>query len=246
MRALLPLLACVVWVGALHAADKSQEPIAITLGWRVSLDAQGHLVSLQAIPNKRVDRVPEIRARLEQEIRSWQFLPGMVNGKPEPTDSGLYVRATLIPISSNAVRIHIVGADTGASSEKVAPPRYPPEAISRRVVGEVVLRVGYDADGNVTSAALDPDAPKANPLLVKASIDAARKWKLHPESVGGHSIAGYSVVPFCYSLRFPYGGGISGKCDWKPPGSNEALHDGEPLALNPAAKLLTDVAGRTL
>ncbi len=137
-------------------------------------------------------------------------------------------------------------AHTGVDATTV-PPHYPRTAVERHIVGEVVVRIGYDADGNVTSTALEPGAPDADKSLVEASIDAAKKWKFQPEIVGGHNLAGYAIVPFCFNLRYIGGGGKSAKCDWKRSGSGEALlDDGKALALNPAAKLLTDVAGHTL
>lgn len=246
MRRLLFCLASVAAIGAAHAAGKIPDVIPIDQGWHISLDAQGHLTSLQAIPDKRLDRVPQIRARLEQEIRGWQFLPGTIDGKPQPTDSALFVHATLTKVSDENYSIRVDQAHTGSSGVTVVPPHYPRTAVISHTVGEVVLRIGYDADGGVTSVALDPEAPKVAKSLVEASIDAAKQWKFKPENVGGHSVAGYVIVPFCFNLRYVGGGGKSSKCDWKRSGSNEALDDGKALAVNPAAKLLTDVAGRAL
>lgn len=239
----LPLLAlaCIA-----HADGNVPAPIEFTMGWHVSLAADGHVLHLDPIKDERMDRVPEIRARLEQEIHSWKFLPGSVNGKPAPTETGLYVRATLTDAQNNAIRIRVDSADTGATEKKLVPPHYPADAIRAQKTGEVVLRVGYDVGGNVTSVAPYPDGPKADKALVDASIKAVKGWKFLPESVDGHALAGYSITPFCYSLNYLRGGRKQGKCDWKRPGSDQALLNGEALALNPAAKLLTDVAGHTL
>ena len=246
MRALLSVFAGVALIANLHAGDKSPESIRVELGWRVCLDTRGHPVSLQAIPNERVNRVPQIRARLEREIRSWQFRPGTLDGIPEPTDTALYVRATLSAAPNDTIHIRVDSANTGVDREKMVVPHYPGVARTMKIVGEVVLRVGYDASGNVTSTELEPGGPKADRSLVDASTQAARKWKFRPDSIGGHAIAGYVITPFCYNLRYRYGGGIPGKCDWKLPGSRQTLRDGETLALNPSAKLLTAVAGRSL
>jgi hypothetical protein len=83
-------------------------------------------------------------------------------------------------------------------------------------------------------------------LLVEASVKAARSWTFQPEIVGGRALAGTSVVPICYALNVLDTNRKEGKCDWKAPGHDRALENGEALALDPAAKLLTDVAGRTL
>lgn len=224
----------------------TMDDVHVDISWRITLDAQGHVTTLTAAPHERVDRIPQIRTRLEQAVRSWQFLPGMVDGKPAETQTGLYVSATLTPASDNSLRIKLDHASVGGALVSPIPPHYPTEAIRRHQQGEVVLRVAYDATGKITSASIYPDSPTAAPLLVKASINTVEKWRFNPEMVGGHGVSGEAVVPFCYSLHYLGGGGKPGKCDWKRPGSNEALRDGEALALNPAAKLLTDVAGSTL
>lgn len=236
----------IIFSAQLYAVGESTAPISFTMGWHASLAADGQVLRLIPIKNERIDRVPQIRARLEHEIRGWHFLAGTVDGKPEPTETGLYLRATLTETQNDTIRIRVDSAATGATEENQIPPRYPAEAIRAQQTGEVVLRIGYDADGNVNSVAPYADGPKANKLLVDASIKAAKRWKFQPEVVAGHALAGYSIAPFCYFLNYPNSSHKKGKCDWKRPGSDQELPNGEALALKPAAKLLTDVAGRIL
>lgn len=246
MRNLLFCLVSIMAIGTVRAATASDAPIRIDLGWRASIDVQGHVTELQAIPNKRVDRVPAIRQRLEQEIRTWSFLPGTVNGQAEPTQTGLNVHAELTVGANDTVQIRITHAGVGGTTAKAAPPRYPVAAIRTHKTGEVVLRIAYDANGQTIAASPAPGSPAASNLLIEASEKAAHSWTFQPEVVGGHAMAGAVVVPFCYTLHPMGTNRVEGKCDWKAPGRSDAMKDGEALALNPAAKLLTDVAGRTL
>ena len=239
MRSLLSFLACFVLTSAAGAATSH---IHVDINWRVTIDPLGHVTAMTAAPKQDVDRIPQIRTRLEQEVRTWQFLPGMINGKPVETRTGLRLSATLIAASDNAIRIQLDHADVGGTLLKAIAPRYPAKAIRMHRQGEVVLRITYDANGNVISTSVYPGAPKADASLIEASEKVARESKFDPETVGGHGVAGEMVTPFCYTL----GRSQSDQCDWKRPGSDETLRDGETLALNPAAKLLTDVAGRTL
>ncbi|HEY7873274.1 MAG TPA: energy transducer TonB [Rudaea sp.] len=193
-----------------------------------------------------MDKVPQIRARLEQEVRKWQFLPGLIDGKPEETKTGLYLRTTLTPTNNDTFDVRIDHAGVGPTETRMTPPRYPADAIRHRKTGQVILAVAYDAEGHVVSVQPADDSPKVDPLLTEASEKAARKWQFQPELVGGHPLAGRALIPFCYTLNILPSGRKEGNCNWKRPGSNETLRDGETFALSPAAKLLTDVAGRTL
>ena len=246
MRTQIFSLASFLAFGAVQAATASNQSLRVDLSWRASLDAQGHVTQLQATRKERADRVPAIRQRLEQEIRTWRFQPGTVNAQPEPTETGLYVRADVSAGSDGTMKIRIVHADVGGSLQKMTPPHYPGEAIRHHVAGEVVLQIAYDSNGRTTEALPATTSPSSSKLLLDASEKASRTWKFSPEIVGGHAIAGTVVVPFCYTLHPMGSDRVEGKCDWKAPGRNDTLNSGETLALNPAAKLLTDVAGRTL
>jgi hypothetical protein len=114
--------------------------------------------------------------------------------------------------------------------------------VGARKTGLVVLRVNYAADGTVVSAEPEADSPKVDERLTKAASAATKTWTFRPEVVGGHALAGAVVVPFCFSIA----PGKKPDCSWKPKGENAALGDGEALALEPAAKLTTDVAGHAL
>lgn len=228
------------------AAAEEAKPIQVELTWRIALDAQGHVTRIDAARKQPVDKLPQIRTRLEQEIRGWQFGTGTVNGQPAPTETGLQVTATLLPKDKDSLEIRIDHAGTGVSLAHVVPPHYPPNAVMKHETGQVVLRIGYDAAGKVTSAELDPSAPKAPLSLVKASITAAQAWTFQPETVGGHAITGYAITPFCYTLARLGSSHTEGKCDWKRPDTAESVGEGQALAVNPSARLQTDVSGRAL
>jgi len=242
--ALALALAC-----AAHASGKASEPIKLTFAWKLSLDADGRVAQLTAIANKRTDRVPQVRERLEQTIRSWAFVSGTVDGRPAPTDTHLSVSISLLPNDENSYRITFDDVRTGGSILHAAPPHYPASAVRDRKTGMVVLRVEYDANGKTSSAVLDPSSPPSDRALVEASIDVVKKsWTFQPELVGGHGVPGTQVLPICYSIfdmpvrsRDPAPG-----CQWNPPGNHVAIGQGDSLAVNPVAHLLSDVAGHAL
>jgi TonB family protein len=242
LHSMLLALAC---AGNAYAVD--QGPIPLTLVWKMSLDAHGSITALQAIPS-RADNVPAIRERLEQAIRGWQFQPGSINGQPQPTDTQLTVKVSVAEAGPDTATIRIESAKTGARLEHVTPPHYPVAAVHDHRSGLVVLRVKYDANGTVVSAEPDADAPRPHVELAQAAQAAARQWTFDTERVGGIGVGGAALVPFCFSLT-RYSGGkppAVPQCHWTPKGQTTPLGDGEALALEPAARLTTAVAGHAL
>jgi TonB family protein len=236
---------------AAQAVEKPAEPIKLDFAWNLSLDAQGHVVQLTAIANKRADSVPQIRERIEQTIRSWAFVSGTVDGHPAPTETRLSVSISLLPNDENSYRIAFDDVRTGGHILKATPPHYPASAVHDHRTGMVVLRVDYDANGNALSATLDPGAPPVDKRLINASIDEVmRTWKFQPELVDGHGVPGTQVLPVCYALldvpAHPSDGDVAQACQWNPPGKHVAIGQGDSLAVNPVAHLANDVAGHAL
>jgi len=240
------LLAGLVLLSAAAYADDAAKAIKVELSWRLSLDAQGHVTQLNAVGKQLVDRVPLIRTRLEQEIRGWQFTSGKLDGQPAPTETALHVYATITPQDKDTVTIRVDKATTGVSIANMAPPRYPPGAVKDHISGQVVLRIGYDASGKITSIEPEPSAPRVSAVLVQSATKAVQAWTFQPELVGGYGRAGYAITPFCYSLIDLGSHHREGKCDWKQPNTSQSVAEGEALALDPAARLQTDVAGHAL
>ncbi len=236
---------------AAHAAEKPAEPIKVSLAWNLSLDAQGHVVQLATIANERADRVPQIRERVEQAIRSWAFVSGTVDGHPAPTETRLSVSISLLPNDENSYRIVFDDVRTGGYILKATPPHYPASAVHDHKTGMVVLRVDYDANGKALSATLDSGAPLVDKRLVNASIEeVTRSWSFQPELVDGHGVPGTQVLPVCYALlevpAHPNDGDVAQACQWNPPGKHAAIGQGDSLAVNPVAHLVSDIAGHAL
>lgn len=80
--------------------------------------------------------------------------------------------------------------------------------------------------------------------LDKSTVDAARQWKITPEYVGGHGVAGSIEVGVCYTVTTAWPPDFD--CAWTPTGTKSKIRSGSGFALAPVAKLSTDVIGRTL
>jgi len=241
----LVVCALVLVVSATKAnASKLPPFIRLAQTWRITVNKNGQVNRMEAMRNKLMDRFPQVRQKLEQAVRNWTFSPGKVNGQPVETETTLIVFADLLPGRDGGSELQIKNVYVGGGFKKRVAPRYPQSAISRLAAGEVVVKVTYGANGKVLSARQFKNGPKANHMLVVAAVEAVKRSIFRPETVGGHPLPGVALVPYCYRLHGPYG--TLGKCDWKAPGESNPLQQGEALALNPAAHLVTHVAGKTL
>jgi len=213
--------------------------------WAVSLDASGRVARLEPGDTTLVDAV---RIPLDKAIRNWQFVPGSVGGEPAATDTTLTLDITLVPFGEDKYSLRVDDARTGGDVPLKgirATPKYPPAAIQHRRQGMVVLKVDYDAEGRVLAASPHQEAPAVAVELTKSAEQAVKKWVFAPEVVGGHALAGSAIVPICFEI-VPSGTRPNSSCAWIPPGAHSGLHDSDVLAIEPAARLKTDVVGHTL
>ena len=73
-----------------------------------------------------------------------------------------------------------------ANSLKIhdAKPHYPREARERGIQGDVLLQATIDTKGNL----VDLKVVQGDPILVKAAVDAVKKWKYRPYILNGEPV----------------------------------------------------------
>ncbi len=221
-------------------------PLRLDLSWRLSMDAQGHVTALTAEGQTQHLKIPEIRQSIEQRIRTWQFAPGTLNGKPAPTQTTLKLDVSLLRKGSGQLQITFDTARTGGEIARSTPPFIPPTLLQNGFhSGLVVLRISYDADGNPTKIELEPGAPRASKILAHVAIETVKRWSFRPEKVSGHGVPGTELMPMCIFVTPVDGLGRMTdepkNCDWTPPNTTFALSQGDSLAINPIARLLTEI-----
>ena len=209
----------------------------VSVSWVISLDAGGHVTKLVT----KDERVPKLHALLEKAIRGWHFSPGTVNGQPAATESHVQTRLD-IRLVGDGFEVRVLGAATGAYYGKTTPFHYPDAAVRAGKQGEVVLIAHYNGAGAVTDVAPYEHGPKADVQLAQAAMTSVRKWTFDPEVVGGYPIPGAVVVPVCFALS----GRTPPACNWESPATGGNMNGSQAVALNPAAKLESDVIGRVL
>jgi TonB family protein len=75
------------------------------------------------------------------------------------------------------------GVADGLKTHNVQP-HYPREAQKQGIEGDVILQATIDTKGNLTSL----KAVQGNPILVKAAVDAVKKWKYRPYILNGEPV----------------------------------------------------------
>lgn len=74
-------------------------------------------------------------------------------------------------------------------------PVYPPQAVSARVFGTVLVEVSIDEGGAVTSAR----AISGHPMLKDAAVEAARAWTFSPTLVQGKPVKVMGTLTFTFN-----------------------------------------------
>ncbi len=72
-------------------------------------------------------------------------------------------------------------------------PRYPADAVARKIGGRVVVLVHVGADGKPKSVKVESSKPAG--MFDKVAVDAASKWKFNPPTSHGKSVDGWVRVP---------------------------------------------------
>ena len=230
------------------SAHAAAEPTKVSFAWDLAIDATGHVTALNAVSLRNRDDLPQISAQMEDAIRGWQFDAGHATS----ATTRLHVDASLIPEGDDGLSVRIDHAYTGGTIvQPMKPPRYPPEAVSKRHEGKVVLKLRYDAAGNLADAGIDAASTNIDQNLVNASIEAARLWTFKPETLDGKPVAGSVFLPFCFNLRIrdpnhPAPPPSRQTCKFTTTSKYGASGEEHVFAENPAVKLVTNVAGTML
>jgi hypothetical protein len=248
-RTLLALFFLIAVPSAALAAASGDE-LTTTVQWKMSLDAGGHVTSLEP-KSKTIDAV---REKLEPVVRGWEFEPGTVNGQPSATDTLLSVQIALLPSAdgkSYGVRLDDVRTG-GYVSGTATPPAFPASEARKLMdngkFARLILEVSYDASGKATSVDLATGSTVSKGRLVELAKEAVSSWSYQPELVAGIGVAGSVMVPICYTVSSSrqQAEHDAQKCQWTQPGSKATVAEGESLALESSVHLKSDVIGSTL
>ena len=88
--------------------------------------------------------------------------------------------------------------DAEPSYRRIAPPRYPAEAVEAKQAGNVLLHVKVGVDGLPTDVSV---ASASQPgVFDEAAITAVKGWQFNPGMRNGKPVAITVQVPICFAL----------------------------------------------
>ncbi len=232
---------------ATPAQPEKAKELSTTMNWKLSLDANGRVVSLDA----KGESINALREKLENEIRKWEFEPGQVDGKPAATETDLVVQVELAESTDGSeYAVRIKSARTGGSvADASVAPRFPVAQLSgimsRRDLffAQVVVEVRYDAAGKAIAIAPASSSPVQDGPLLESVRKALNQWTYQPELIAGIGVPGALLVPVCFTVssNVPKAHRPDNRCRWTQPGSQDSVAAGESLALNSRVSLKTDL-----
>lgn len=238
MKAVVLALMMVV-AGANAAAATPPRDVVIPLTAAVDIGIDGKIQTLEWLNDKPALKV--VADTIEPQVRQWEFEPGTVNGAPAPTRSYLTVRVQAKPNDEGSLSLIVKDARTGMRSDKPVVPPYPNAGLSNGInaVVTAIVEFGVDGKGTIQSTDYITSAPRQRyeKPFVEAVAKAIAAWRIAPEHVGGHPVAGTMRIPFVFCVDPTW-------CEKRTPRAKEDEGDGTtPVALTSATKLRTRVEG---
>ena len=111
----------------------------------------------------------------------------------------LVVLAVLAVAQDNPTPKHLRVSSGVADSLKIhdANPHYPREAEEQGIQGDVLLQATIDTKGNLTILKV----VQGDPILVKAAVDAVKKWKYRPYILNGEPVEVETTIKIQFHLR---------------------------------------------
>lgn len=138
-----------------------------------------------------VERTPPLRPEVSREAP-----------KPSPKPHPVAIRGKgASGAGRDALTLRRASGTTSAQPDYLnnPPPPYPEECRCRGEQGTVVLKVLVSPRGTAQSVALIRSSGFGP--LDRAALDAVRKWRFRPATVGGMPVESYVVVPIRFVLE---------------------------------------------
>jgi TonB family protein len=98
-------------------------------------------------------------------------------------------------------REQVVANDASAPAVDTPVPRYPADALARKIGGGVTLHLLVGVDGKVKDVRVVGSTPKG--VFEEVSVEAAEKWTLQPPMQDGKAVEGWVEVPITFEPERP-------------------------------------------
>jgi outer membrane biosynthesis protein TonB len=145
--------------------------------------------------------IPSVSGPAEAAVRSWTYIPAMLDGKPVPStltinieyDPG-FLGADNIPLPPPAQVQPISTKDPGFLPPQLNTANFAPYPAKAKTQGAVVLNVQLDTNGNVANVATLRDI---QPLTASAT-GVLKNWNFSAATYKGNPIQSHMIVAFVF------------------------------------------------
>ena len=238
--AVLLMLVGLVSNAAARAPETAPADVVVRLTAAVDLTVDGKVEAVEWLNEKPALKV--ITNAVTPHVRQWEFEPGTLNGAPAPTRTYLAVAIVASANDAGGLSLSVRSASTGMNLSNPVVPRYPTAGIVNGVNAVVTAIVDFDVDGKgiIRSTDYTASVPRSHysKHFLKAVNEAVGAWRVEPEKVGGHPVAGSVSIPFVFCVQG----------DWCARRRASAKDDDAsmPVALDSATRLRTRVEGSSI
>ncbi len=144
------------------------------------------LMTPQRIPTTITNIVESVPPAPAQEVAGLQVIGGMQDGRGTGFHGILGMAAALPPKPAPPAPARTYRSSSvmeGSLIHRVQP-QYPPIAVQTRTQGKVVLHAVISKDGTIENL----EVVSGHPLLIRAAIDAVRRWRYRPYYLNGEPV----------------------------------------------------------
>lgn len=202
MRFIIPLLAGVVFSFLLFALMQWLiSPGAVLIEQENEIAMVGFIRSLKDSEAQQKNRAPKEPKKPEPlpmaNIKNIKADSKPIDVSPQPLMS-----SALSSFKSNAAGGLFSGL--GSIDSDVTPlvqiePRYPAQALARKIEGYVLIEFSIDASGEVVGVSVLDSQPKG--VFEREAIKAAWRYRFKPKVVDGKATSQVATLPFEFSLE---------------------------------------------
>lgn len=163
----------------------------------ILLRLQANLTADPAEQARLIAEADELRNRVISMQRQRESQPSSTPRVEEPVFTGFDEPFDQAVVRLSPVR---VGGNvrTPAKTRDVKP-RYPPDAMRKRVQGVVIMQALIDESGAVVNAQI----LQSEPMLAAAAMDAVRQWRFTPTELDGRRVPILMTVTVNFTLQAP-------------------------------------------
>lgn len=170
-------------------------PLRKTVVTAVDIDGDGRVERVQVL-DEQLD--PTLAHRIQQVVADWRFTPATKKGEPARLSTHVFVEVRGRPDGEQRMVFDVQFNGIGVRAVHRVGPTYPATALSAGKDGMALVVADIDAHGKVMQTHLDVSS--GSPLLDKAALKAAKRWRFAADRIDGEPVASSVKLPFVFVI----------------------------------------------